>query len=131
MPFTYTENFVAHVIQVFANGGVLEVKPIFELSTLISELERDLLSLGIPINASALTSHGHELEKTLTDLLDGVSLELRNPKVQSCTFEKLSDKGHEFLGFVIETTGLPGGVINVPSNVKLVFSVFGSVTASL
>jgi hypothetical protein len=122
--FTYTEGFVKHMVGVFNDGGLLEVKPIFEITALIKELCQDALSLDIAIDQSKLEGHRQEFEAALVDLLDGVSLKLQNPDVESCMFQQVTDKGNELLVVVVETKGLPSGVIRVPANVKLAFPVF-------
>jgi hypothetical protein len=123
--FSYTEKFVTHLVDTFRNGGRLRVEPIFGMDTLIVQLCKDVHALGIQIDLAKMSSHRAELEQLLTELLEGVSLELKSADVQSCVFEKLKDRDMEFLTFVIELVDLSTGVITVPKNLKLAFSVFG------
>jgi hypothetical protein len=122
--FAYTEKFVEHLVSIFTAGGALNVEPIFERQKLMKELCNESPQLGINIDQSKVKRHQVELESALTDLLDGVSLMIKDRRVKTCRFEKLNDNGKEVLGLVIETDGSVQGVMKLPSSVRLAFPVF-------
>lgn len=122
--FDYTEGFVSHVISVFGAGGAIQVRPVYEIDVLLKQLCQDTQSLGINLDLAKLSNHCTELINILSELLDGVTFELKNSQVNSCTFEIRSDSSRKFLMLIVETHGLPAGIIAVPRNVKLVFPFF-------
>ncbi len=121
--FDQIERFASTMIRVFQSGGMLPVEPIFPSDRLIKELSRHLHSLGVRIDRPQTYRNRGPLLACLEELLEGVSLELKNPRIESCKFERLGDENNEKFGFVLKTSGLTG-VINVPEHVRIACPVF-------
>jgi len=119
------EQFVSTMIQVFERGGKLEVKPIFPVDKLIKMLCKDLAMLGIQIDRPKTYRNRGPLLAVIEQLLLGVSLELKNPNIVSCIFERTPAEGLDAFCFVLQTHGLSNGVITIPPEVTIAFPVFG------
>jgi hypothetical protein len=127
--FDRIETFVAHMISVFHKGGILKVEPIFGANALIRELSRKLGKLSIPIKRSTVYRNRRALFAVIEELLLGVTLELTNPNVESCTFERLAPNDSDAFCFVGRTHGLTNGIITVPENVGVAFPLFSPATS--
>jgi hypothetical protein len=125
--FERIERFVSHMMSVFQQGGSLKVEPIFEANQLINELSRDLGKLGIPLKRSTVYRNREPLFAAIEELLLGVSLELKNPDVISCTFERLDPNNPDTFSFVVRTRELSNGIIDLPDNVGIAFPLFSPV----
>lgn len=126
--FNRIEKFVSHMISVFQKGGTLKVEPIFEANPLIKELSKELGRLGIPLRRSITYRHREALFAAIEELLVGVTLELTNPNVTTCTFERLNSDDPDTFCFVVRTRGLSNGAITMPENVGTAFPLFSPLT---
>lgn len=122
--FDRIELFVATMVKFVQQGGMLNVKPIFEANTLTKDLSRELGQLGIPLKRSTTYRNREQLFTVLEELLNGVSIELKNPDISSCTFKRLLPTDPDTFCFVVEFTRPPIGSIDLPEGVGVGFPLF-------
>lgn|GEM_PF-2854520 len=122
--FERIEQFADKMIRFVQQGGMLNIEPIFEANTLTKELSRELGKLGIPLKRSATYRNREQLFAALEELLDGVSIELKNPNIYSCTFKRLLPSDPDTFCFVVEFTRPPIGGIDLPEGVGVGFPLF-------
>jgi hypothetical protein len=120
---TYIEHFVEHLIDVFENGGILDVGLLFPIDDVIAELASDLVNLGIEIDETRLKSHAAELKRLIADMLDSVKVKLANPQVANCQFSSHETNEGVQLTFTVYFNEELRGVIRVPTNVGVAFPV--------
>lgn len=122
--FDRIEKFAATMIKFVQQGGMLNVEPLFEANTLTKDLSRELGKLGIPLKRSTTYRNRGHLFTALEELLDGVSIELNNPNISSCTFKRLLPTDPDTFCFVVEFTRPPIGSVDLPEGVGVGFPLF-------
>jgi hypothetical protein len=87
--FDRIEAFVAKMVKLVHQGGMLNVQPIFDAKSLIKGLSKELEDLDIPLKRSTTYRNRQQLFNVLEELLDGDSIALKDPNVDTCVFKRL------------------------------------------
>ena len=121
----YVDTFTAHMIDTFTNGGILKVAPIFPIRDVIRRFCNELRRLKVSLNGNDLYRHKEAFEQRLSELLDGVTVSLDDPRVDSCEFEyERVVNNRRVLSFVFHVKGGTQGVVNLTENIGIRCSVF-------
>lgn len=119
--YVHANQFVRSVRRALGVGGVMESRVLYPVEDLLNEIIDLLAQQSVTLDRTAADSRVDAFVRAVADVLDGVTIKVRMSHV-AC---RLS--GGDAPGFAIDfLRPMPGGVIEIPGPVTLLFPLLRS-----
>ena len=124
--FGFINHFLQELTDYFRKGGTVTVRTLFDIEEVLEDLRAVLALQNVRLDVSKVRSHITRLVQAMEEILNQVVLEVDNPNVSFCAFNRSVVDGRFVFGFTVRFVGLSELQPGMVDGVELMFPVFAS-----